>query len=153
MAKLGGREEYPFYFGAGTELMRIAGDLRKSTTPAEKVLWNQLRNRKVQGFRFRRQHPIKDFIVDFFCYDAMLVIEVDGSVHQEARQKERDEQRTLILKRLGIGGWKFKYRPSAGSENKACGENRRAFFIGRKHDQTIFDGIFNVTSSDRLFGI
>lgn len=107
MAKLGGREEYPFYFGAGPELMRIAGDLRKSMTPAEKVLWNQLRNRKVQGFRFRRQHPIKDFIVDFFCYDAMLVIEVDGSVHEEARQKERDEQRTLILKRLGIGEIRF----------------------------------------------
>jgi len=102
MAKLGGREDYPFYFGAGPELMRIAGDLRKSMTPAERVLWERLRNRQVRGYRFRRQHPIKNFIVDFFCYEAMLIIEVDGSVHDEIKQSERDEQRTLILKRLGI---------------------------------------------------
>jgi very-short-patch-repair endonuclease len=102
MVKLTGQEDYPIYFGAGPEMLRIAGDLRKSMTPAEKVLWERLRNRQVKGYRFRRQHPIKDFIVDFFCYDAMLVIEVDGSVHDEIRQSERDEQRTLILKRLGI---------------------------------------------------
>ena len=82
--------------------MRIAGDLRKSMTPAERVLWERLRNRQVRGYRFRRQHPIKNFIVDFFCYEAMLIIEVDGSVHDEIKQSERDEQRTLILKRLGI---------------------------------------------------
>lgn len=107
MAKLGGREDYPFYFGASPEMLRISGDLRKSMTPAEKVLWGKLRNKQVNGFRFRRQHPIKDFIVDFFCYDAMLVIEVDGSVHQEIKQSERDEQRTLILKRLGIREIRF----------------------------------------------
>jgi len=107
MAKLGGREDYPFYFGAGPETLRLAGDLRKSMTPAEKVLWEKLRNRQVRGFRFRRQHPIKDFIVDFFCYDAMLIIEVDGSVHDEIKQNERDEQRTLILNRLGIREIRF----------------------------------------------
>lgn len=108
MAKLGGREDYPFYFGAGPELLRIAGDLRKSMTPAEKILWEKLRNRKIKGFRFRRQHPIKDFIVDFFCYDAMLLIEVDGSVHDDKSRMERDQQRTLILKRLGIKEIRFK---------------------------------------------
>jgi very-short-patch-repair endonuclease len=107
MAKLVGQEDYPFYFGAEPELLRIAGDLRKGMTPAEKVLWEKLRNRQVKGFRFRRQHPIKDFVVDFFCYDAMLVIEVDGSVHDETSQKERDEQRTIILKRLGIREIRF----------------------------------------------
>ncbi len=105
--KLTGQEDFPIYFGAGPEMLRIAGDLRKSMTPAEKVLWERLRNRQVNGFRFRRQHPIKDFIVDFFCYDAMLVIEVDGSVHDEINQSERDEQRTFILKRLGIKEVRF----------------------------------------------
>jgi very-short-patch-repair endonuclease len=81
--------------------------MRKSMTPAEKILWEKLRNRQIKGFRFRRQHPLKDFIVDFFCYDAMLVIEVDGSVHDEIKQKERDQQRTLILKRLGIKEIRF----------------------------------------------
>jgi len=107
MVKLGGQEDYPIYFGAGPESLRIAGDLRKSMTPAEKVLWKRLRNRQVKGFRFRRQHPIKDFIVDFFCYDAMLVIEVDGEVHDGSYQRERDEQRTLILKNLGIKEIRF----------------------------------------------
>jgi very-short-patch-repair endonuclease len=95
------------HFGAGPELLRIEGDLRKSMTPAEKVLWGKLRNRQVKGSRFRRQHPIMDFVVDFFCYDAMLVIEVDGAVHDETSQKERDEQRTIILKRLGIKEIRF----------------------------------------------
>jgi very-short-patch-repair endonuclease len=107
MVKLSGQEDYPIYFGAGPELLRIAGDLRKAMTPAEKVLWERLRNRQVNGFRFRRQHPLKDFIVDFFCYDAMLVIEVDGSVHEEIKQSERDEQRTIILKRLELREIRF----------------------------------------------
>ena len=107
MVKLGGQEDYPIYFGAGPEILRIAGELRKSMTPAEKILWKRLRNRQVRGFRFRRQHPIKDFSVDFFCYDAMLVIEIDGTVHDEVSQAERDEQRTLILKRLGINEIRF----------------------------------------------
>jgi very-short-patch-repair endonuclease len=77
-------------------------------TPAEKVLWNNLRNRQVKGFRFRRQHPLKDFIVDFFCYAAMLVVEVDGSVHDDNYQYERDIQRTQILRRLGIKEIRFK---------------------------------------------
>ena len=107
MAKFGGHEDYPIYFGAGPELLRIAGDLRKSMTLSEKVLWERLRKRQVNGFHFRRQHPIKDFIVDFFYYEAMLVIEVDGSVLYEIKQSERDEQRTMILNRFGIKEIRF----------------------------------------------
>lgn len=108
MVKIKGEEDYPIYFGAGPELMRIAGDLRKSMTLAEKILWEKLKNRQLNGFKFRRQHPLKDFIVDFFCYDAMLVIEVDGAVHDDDYQNERDFQRTQILKRLGIKEIRFK---------------------------------------------
>ncbi|MFH1160385.1 MAG: endonuclease domain-containing protein [bacterium] len=102
MAKLKGAEDYPFYFGASAETLRLAGDLRHSMTPAEKLLWQRLRNRQVAGFRFRRQHPIDEFIVDFFCYEAMLVVEVDGEVHLDSTQSERDCERTRILNRLGI---------------------------------------------------
>jgi very-short-patch-repair endonuclease len=108
MAKLGGDEDYPIYFGAGPELMRIAGDLRKSMTPAEKVLWERLRKRQVKGYRFRRQHPLSDFIADFFCYDAMLVIEVDGEVYDDSHQNERDNERAKIFRRLGIKEIRFK---------------------------------------------
>jgi len=108
MAKLGGQEDYPIYFGAGPELLRIAGDLRNSMTLAEKVLWERLRNKQVKGYRFRRQHPLCDFIADFFCYDAMLVIEIDGKVHNDPHQNERDTERTTIFKRLGIREIRFK---------------------------------------------
>jgi very-short-patch-repair endonuclease len=108
MVKLSGRDNFPFYFGAGTDLLKLAADLRKTMTPEEKVLWEKLRNRQVRNYRFRRQHPIKDFIVDFFCYDAMLVIEVDGNVHDLYTQNERDKQRTKILESLGIREIRFR---------------------------------------------
>ncbi len=56
----------------------------------------------MDGLRFRRQHPIDEFIVDFFCYEAMLVIEVDGGIHNSKEQKERDEERTKIMNRHGL---------------------------------------------------
>ncbi len=108
MAKLSGREEYPFYFGAKPKLLRIASELRHSTTEAEKNLWKQIRNRKLMGYRFRRQHPINEVVVDFFCFEAMLAIELDGSVHNDAYQKERDKERTDILKRFGIKVIRFE---------------------------------------------
>ncbi len=77
-------------------------------TLAEKVLWEKLRNKQVKGYRFRRQHPVCDFIVDFFCYEAMLVIEIDGEIHSEAFQNERDIQRTKLLNNLGIREIRFK---------------------------------------------
>ena len=108
MVKLKGREEYPIYYGAKPELLGIAYDLRNSMTEAEKVLWKQLRNRQVKGFRFRRQHPVGEFVVDFFCYEAKLVIELDGEAHDNSFQKERDLERTKILKSMGLREIRFK---------------------------------------------
>ena len=96
------KEKYPIYFGATSNIILLARELRKEMTPAEKILWQELRNNKINGFKFRRQHPINRFIADFFCYEKMLVIEVDGSVHNEVLQKERDEMRTYILNEFGI---------------------------------------------------
>ncbi len=108
MAKLSGREEYPIYFGAKPELLRIAAELRHSMTESEKILWEKLRNRKLLGYRFRRQHPINEFVVDFFCFEVMLAIEIDGSVHNDSYQKERDKERTEILNRFGIKVIRFE---------------------------------------------
>ena len=102
MVKLRGNEENPIYFGATPEILRIAGELRHSKTSSEKLLWIHLRKKRIDGFRFRKQHAIKDFVVDFFCFDAMLVIEVDGDVHNERYQMERDIERTEILRSLGL---------------------------------------------------
>ena len=108
MAKLTGREEYPIYFGAKPELLRIAGELRKNMTVAEQMLWQKLRNRQVSGYRFRRQHPVRDVVVDFFCYQAMLVVEIDGKVHDTSYKEERDIERTKILKMLGLRELRFR---------------------------------------------
>ncbi len=86
MVKLRGTEDLPFYFGASPELLKIAWELRKNTTPAEKVLWEKLRRKQMMGYRFRRQHPVWQFVVDFFCYETMLAIEIDGAVHEYSYQ-------------------------------------------------------------------
>ena len=75
-----------------------ARHLRKHMTPAEKALWRQLRRDQLDGWHFRRQHPVGSFIVDFFCARAKLVVEVDGAVHKG--QKDYDAERTNLLESL-----------------------------------------------------
>ena len=77
-------------------LKDFARNNRREMTESETVLWNALRNMKA-GVRFRRQHPIGDYIADFICLPAKLVIEVDGDYHQEPQQQELDKQRTEFL--------------------------------------------------------
>jgi len=108
MVKLKGREEYPIYYGAKPELLGIAYDLRRAMTEAEKALWEKLRNRQLKGYRFRRQHPVREFVVDFFCYEAKLIIELDGEVHDNPFQAERDIERTKMLKNMGLKEIRFK---------------------------------------------
>jgi very-short-patch-repair endonuclease len=76
-----------------------ARDLRQAMTPAEKLLWQHLRNRKLAGLKFRRQHPIGRFIVDFYCASGKVVIELDGDVHQA--QQPYDAARTEALAQQG----------------------------------------------------
>ena len=108
MVKIKGREEYPIYYGAKPVLLGIAYDLRKSMTEAEELLWKKLRNRQVKGYRFRRQHPVGEFVVDFFCYEAKVIIELDGEIHNDPYQMERDKERTKILESLGLKEIRFR---------------------------------------------
>ena len=79
--------------------------MRRDPTPAEKELWDRLRNRKVLGFKFRRQHPIEHFIVDFCCPEIRLVVEVDGPIHRHSKQE--DVQRQLRLELLNLKVLRF----------------------------------------------
>jgi very-short-patch-repair endonuclease len=77
-------------------LVRVrAKELRHDLTPTEEILWDALRNRGLNGLKFRRQHPLGPYIADFFCPEYRLVIEVDGGVHDEIA--EDDETRTSQL--------------------------------------------------------
>ena len=84
---------------AGKWQQATAKALRQSATQAEVVLWPHLRNRRLGGFQFRRQHPIGHYIADFACAEAMLVIEADGGGHADS--KSEDEARTAFLQSQG----------------------------------------------------
>jgi very-short-patch-repair endonuclease len=83
-------------------LLEAARSLRKNMTDAEQLLWRCLRRKQLGGFRFRRQHPIDRFVLDFYCCEAKLAIELDGGQHNEPGARLRDHERTTILHRYGI---------------------------------------------------
>lgn len=82
------------------EKLERAKELRREMTPTEKILWQELRANKL-GVHFRRQQIIAGFIVDFYCHQADLVIEVDGSVHDGQEQKGNDVEREKVLTEMG----------------------------------------------------
>lgn len=94
------------FYGASPIIFERAKELRLSMTRSELRLWEELRNNKF-GVRFKAQHPIKNFIADFYCHRAKLVVEVDGGIHQIKSVKEHDEGRTHELQQLGISVIRF----------------------------------------------
>jgi len=86
-------------------VLERARELRQPQTPAEQKLWARLRDRQLGGFKFRRQHPIGRFIVDFCCADRQLVVEIDGDSHAE--QVEYDQARTEWLCEQGYSVIRF----------------------------------------------
>jgi very-short-patch-repair endonuclease len=76
--------------------------LRKRQTSAEARLWKVLRNRQLARWKFRRQHPIDRYVVDFVTLDGKLVVEVDGETHSTLKQAARDDERTRVLSSLGF---------------------------------------------------
>ena len=81
--------------------------LRKQSTPAESLLWLSLKNRQLLGLKFRRQHPIQGYIVDFCCHEHQVVIEVDGDVHALEENQKRDQFRQNIIEQAGYRVFRF----------------------------------------------
>jgi very-short-patch-repair endonuclease len=79
-----------------------ARNLRASQTSAEAKLWQALRNRRLARWKFRRQHPIDRYVVDFVTLDGKLIVEVDGVTHSEPSEVERDEARSRVLESCGF---------------------------------------------------
>ena len=78
--------------------------LRKKSTQAEIILWNELRNRRFRNMKFRRQHPLDRYIVDFYCHEKKLIFEVDGLIHNKQEQIVYDRVRQFELE---ISGYKI----------------------------------------------
>ncbi|MBS1576389.1 MAG: endonuclease domain-containing protein [Bacteroidetes bacterium] len=94
--------------GAIGKLFEYSRELRQVSTEAEKLLWSELRNRKLNGLKFRRQHPVDKYVADFYCHEKRLVIELDGVVHDKKENKEYDQARTIELAGLKINVLRFR---------------------------------------------
>jgi very-short-patch-repair endonuclease len=92
---------------SGNNLFDFARENRHNQTQAENLLWQHLRNRRVNGQKFRRQHPIGSFIADFYCNEYKLVIELDGGYHLLKDQREQDLGRTFELEESGFKVLRF----------------------------------------------
>jgi ATP-dependent helicase HrpA/adenine-specific DNA-methyltransferase len=88
-------------------IIQTARQLRKHDTWAERLLWRWLRDRRFGGYKFRRQHPFKPYVLDFFCMEAMVNIELDGSGHARPDKRRRDAERDKFLEDHGIKVLRF----------------------------------------------
>ncbi|WP_232758729.1 endonuclease domain-containing protein [Flavobacterium sp. ALD4] len=79
-----------------------AKKLRENPTEAEEVMWLSLRNNQLDGYKFRRQHPLLNYVADFYCHQLKLVIEIDGEYHQTVEQKKLDNERTENIEFQGL---------------------------------------------------
>ena len=88
------------------QVQAAARELRSALTPAEDRLWSAIRKDQLAGLRFRRQHPVGPFILDFYCPRARLCVELDGGIHDQ--QRERDQARTEALATVGVRVIRFR---------------------------------------------
>ena len=84
--------------------------LRALLTPAEAVLWKHLQSRQLEGRKFRRQHSIGRYILDFYCPEARLAVELDGAAHDSARADANGRMREEFLRSLGIKVLRYENR-------------------------------------------
>jgi len=90
------------HLDAHSKLFQYARLNRTQPTKAEAMLWEALQHKKLGGFKFRRQHPISIYILDFYCHACKIAIEVDGGYHSMEDKKEYDKNRTADLEQAGI---------------------------------------------------
>ena len=138
-------------------LKQNAKEHRKFPTEAERILWECLRGGRL-GARFRRQHPVADYIPDFVCLSKMLVVEVDGGYHYVGNQPVNDEQRTAYLETLGYHVIRFTNEEVIGNieqvllkikETMDNQNNHKEYhhsvvaeapLLGKKHHHQLVDG-------------
>jgi very-short-patch-repair endonuclease len=109
--------------GTTREVDVAARAMRQEPTPAEAALWDRLRSRRLDGAKFRAQHPVGRFIFDFYCAQARLVVEVDGGVHDARR--ERDAERDLVLRSAGYLVLRLTNKEVLGDIERVLAEIRR----------------------------
>lgn len=86
-------------------VIELAREQRRNLTDTELLIWSKLKNKQLHGFRFRCQHPLYRYILDFFCHKAMLAIEIDGGIHKCRR--EYDKYRDEFIESIGVTTMRF----------------------------------------------
>lgn len=99
--------ERNMFYGASRNTFEKASELRRNMTYAEKIMWDVLKNKRLCKTRFRRQHPIDIFIVDFYCHELKLAVEIDGEIHSNNEVLEYDDGRTHDIEKFGIKMLRF----------------------------------------------
>jgi len=89
------------FYGAGHLIFEKAKYLRNHVTPSEMILWGKLKE-CFPEYRFKRQHPLSNYIADFYCHKLKLVIELDGSIHEHEKVKKNDKERQSAIESLGL---------------------------------------------------
>ena len=97
-----------FVAHVGLTLRKHAKDMRRAPTRSENRLWSWLRNRRFDGYKFRRQYPIGRYVLDFYCAELKLAIEVDGRQHEDILLSQYDDARTDALQRQGVEGLRIQ---------------------------------------------
>jgi very-short-patch-repair endonuclease len=82
-------------------------ELRYDMTPCERTFWSAVRNRAIEGVKFRRQHPFEGFVLDFYAPELALVVEIDGEVHENAEVRRYDAWREGVLRASGLAVVRF----------------------------------------------
>jgi 5-methyltetrahydrofolate--homocysteine methyltransferase/ATP-dependent helicase HrpA len=116
MAHLGRTVQPTQNFGTSKKIIGRARILRKDMTNPEKLLWKELRRKQIKGTHFRKQHPIAGFVVDFYCHECNLIVELDGDYHDF--QIEKDKERTETLEAFGLTVIRFTNKEVVGNINK-----------------------------------
>ena len=112
-------------------LFARARRLRKEATDAERTLWQGLRGKRLAGLKFRRQHVVGRYILDFYCHEYRLAVELDGGQHNEAAQRQHDEARTAFLESRGVAVLRYS-NLEALRETEAVLEDIRRRAAGRR---------------------
>ncbi|MGZ8517516.1 MAG: endonuclease domain-containing protein, partial [Chitinophagaceae bacterium] len=142
----GGKNPYKsggMFEGASHIIFGNAKHLRKNMTDAEKVLWFYLK-KGIEGFKFRRQHPIGLYIADFYCHKAKLIVEIDGSIHNQKDVKNADETRQKELEGWGHQVIRFTNQQVITQADRVIASTTKTLtdiFNNRKQNASSKDGV------------
>jgi len=120
-------------------LRTFRNSLRSNLTPAEAKLWSLIKNSKLDGRKFRRQHSFGSYILDFYCSSEKLAIELDGEVHNNASVAQKDYERELFLKYFGVRVLRFENKTVFESSSWVIDRIRSSFGWKKEREAWIDD--------------